>query len=189
MQEILIIDNFDSFTWNLVHYLERLDCRVTVVRNNEIPCQDLKAYDKIILSPGPGTPAEAGGLMQVFEHVESRVPVLGVCLGMQAMAMYLGGQINNKTTIHHGEEDMIIVHNNTVLFQGLHNELQVGLYHSWEVDDRGDYLIDSRSATDGTIMAISNPSKKFFGVQFHPESIMTPQGIEILKNFLNFTTK
>lgn len=185
MQEILLIDNFDSFTWNLVHYLEELNCNVKVVRNNEIPFDHFSSYDKIVLSPGPGLPEQAGDLMRVFDNVQKEQSILGVCLGMQAIAIHLEGSIRNKSKIHHGTEDAIDIFDHSTIFKGLPNSIIVGLYHSWEVNEDGDYNVDSRSASDNTIMAISNSVKKLYGVQFHPESVMTPDGLEILRNFVD----
>lgn len=181
MQQILLIDNFDSFTYNLKHYLIHLGTQVQVVRNNvEIP--NLNDYDKIILSPGPGLPADAGRVMDLIGEIGGKVPVLGVCLGMQAIALHLGGEIFNQENVKHGVQESISC-GDSELFSGVPNEIEVGLYHSWAVKEHSNYAVTARSDS-GMIMAIENTERKLYGVQFHPESIMTPNGMEILENFL-----
>ncbi len=184
MSKVLLLDNYDSFTYNLEHYLSSLGAEVSVVRNDAFK-GDVSAYDSVVLSPGPGLPADHMNLMQVIASCEGRIPVLGVCLGMQAIALHLQGELGNKDQVRHGAEDTISVVNGSGLFKGLPASYTVGLYHSWEVLRNENYQTDAVSGSDGTIMAISRPDKLLFGVQFHPESIMTEHGHDLLGNFLS----
>lgn len=165
-----------------MHYLEGMDCEVLVVKNDESIPQDFN-FDKIILSPGPGLPKDAGELMKVIAENVGRKKILGVCLGMQGIAEFLDGSIYNQDTVKHGVEEKIEIDSSRILFKGLPDEIAVGLYHSWGVNPEGDYVVTARSKT-GVVMAIENEVKGLFGVQFHPESIMTEYGREILENFL-----
>lgn len=181
MQQILLLDNFDSFTYNLAHYLVGLGAQVHVIRNNNaIP--SLSKYDKVVLSPGPGLPGEAGCMMELLKQAECRLPVLGVCLGMQAIALHLGGEIYNQEVVKHGLQETIQCRD-SVLFSGMENQMEVGLYHSWAVKEHSAYQVTAKSAS-GILMGIENVDRKLYGVQFHPESVMTPNGMNILKNFL-----
>lgn len=184
MQQILLLDNFDSFTYNLKHYLVGLGCSVHVVRNNveQVSWND---YDKIVLSPGPGLPKQAGVMMDLLREVEGKIPVLGVCLGMQAMAEHLGGEVYNQKQVKHGVQESITC-GDSVLFSGLPKMIEVGLYHSWAVKEHAMFAVTAKSES-GAIMALENVDKKLFGVQFHPESVMTPNGMKILENFLKLT--
>lgn len=184
MHHILLVDNYDSFTFNLFHYLEGMDCSVDVLRNNEVDLDKLSDYDAVILSPGPGLPADHQNLMEIVNRCDGRVPVLGVCLGMQAIALHLGGKLINKEQVKHGVDEMICVQSNAALFRDLPTEFKVGLYHSWKVAESEGYSSDAHATVDETLMAISNESRLMYGIQFHPESIMTEYGREILKNFL-----
>lgn len=182
MQKIFLLDNFDSFTFNLVHYLESLDCTVVVQRNNE-PLPNLLDFDKIVLSPGPGLPSEAGCLMELLKTNNGQLPVLGVCLGMQSIAEFLGGKLYNQNVVKHGIQTTIQEWKTNSLMQTDWTGEKVGLYHSWAVDDSGDYEVTSVSE-DGVIMSIENKERNLLGVQFHPESILTNRGMEIVKNFV-----
>lgn len=184
MQQILLLDNFDSFTYNLEHYLIGLGNQVDVIRNN-VEISNLSEYDKIVLSPGPGLPEDAGGMMDILSRVEGKIPVLGVCLGMQAIALHLGGAIYNQDKVKHGVQENVICEK-SVLFNGIPNLIQVGLYHSWAVKAHSNYTISAKSES-GVLMAIENVERKLYGVQFHPESVMTPNGKEILENFLSLS--
>tara|TARA_B110000305_G_scaffold97003_1_gene109356 strand:- start:860 stop:1414 length:555 start_codon:yes stop_codon:yes gene_type:complete len=183
LQRILLLDNYDSFTYNLCHYLEAEGAVVDVVLNDQLNCSTLDLYDKIVLSPGPGLPMDSGDLMEVIRLSDGVRPVFGVCLGMQAMAEYLGGSLYNQKQVKHGVGEKIQLES-SLLFQGFPSEIDVGLYHSWAVNTEGDFEVISRSRQN-VIMAIENKSKNFYGVQFHPESILTPLGKGIIKNFLN----
>lgn len=182
MKQVLLLDNYDSFTYNLKHYISNLGYHVVTVRNDECDI-DVSRFSHIVLSPGPGLPKDAGAMMKLLKLVDSKVPVFGVCLGMQAIAEYLGGQLYNQSIVKHGVSEEIDVIRDSILFKNLRSELEVGLYHSWAVDDAGEYKVIARSKYN-VIMAIENTERKFYGVQFHPESIMTKEGEMILENFL-----
>lgn len=183
MQRILLLDNYDSFTYNLSHYLEAEGVAVDVVLNDQFDPSTLDLYNKVVLSPGPGLPVDSGALMEVIRLSDGVRPVFGVCLGMQAIAEYLGGSLYNQEAVKHGVAEMIQIEP-SLLFLGIPSEIEVGLYHSWAVNTEGNFDVISKSNED-VIMAIENKSKNFYGVQFHPESILTPHGKEIIKNFLS----
>lgn len=181
MQQILLLDNFDSFTYNLKHYLVGLGSSVHVVRNNAHNLK-LSDYDKIVLSPGPGLPKNAGIMMDLIGEVGGTVPILGVCLGMQAIAQHLGGEIYNQENVKHGVQETI-TRSESSLFTDLPEKMEVGLYHSWAVKEHVAYSVTAKSES-GVIMAIENTEQQLYGVQFHPESVMTPNGMKVLENFL-----
>lgn len=186
MKKILVIDNYDSFVYNLVHYLEELDCRVVVKRNDELELQDVEEYDKILLSPGPGIPNEAGLLKSIIAEYAGKKSILGVCLGMQAMGEVFGGSLVNLENVYHGVATPIeIVVSDEYLFTGMDKHQQVGRYHSWVV--AGD-LPESLEATSydnkGEIMSLRHREFDIRGVQFHPESVLTPQGKQMIKNWV-----
>lgn len=184
MKRILLIDNYDSFTYNLFHYLESLGVEVEVVLNDKLSGVEPERYDALVLSPGPGLPEEAGDLMKIIEATAGRKPILGVCLGMQALALYSGGELYNQKVVKHGIQEKIHLEKSD-LFDGLPSEVEVGLYHSWAVKEgSGDFKITARSAS-GTAMALENAKLNWYGVQFHPESVMTPEGRKILMNFIS----
>ncbi len=185
---IVIIDNYDSFTYNLVHYFEALDCEVTVFRNDKFDIEELEVFDKIVLSPGPGLPKDAGLTMAVIKHYENRKPILGICLGQQAIAEFYGGSLKNLEKVYHGVASTIkILNNKYLLFNNLENVIKVGRYHSWVIDSATLPAVLEITAVDenNEIMAIQHKNFDICAVQFHPESILTPNGIEILKNWLN----
>ena len=185
--KILVIDNYDSFVYNLVHYLEELDCEVEVKRNDQFHMDDVDAYDKILLSPGPGIPEEAGLLKEVIATYAGKKPILGVCLGQQAIAEVFGGSLINLKNVFHGVSTTakILVPNES-LFNGLGNEIEIGRYHSWVVsnDDFPDVLEITSIDENKQIMSLRHREFDIKGVQFHPESILTPKGKEIIKNWV-----
>ena len=183
--KILVIDNFDSFTYNLVHYLEGLNCEITVMRNTEIDFSLIQNFDKIILSPGPGLPKDSGELLKVIELFNKAKPILGVCLGMQALAYYFDENLYNLNEVKHGVQEKIQLNNSSLLFSGIPKEINVGLYHSWAVklNSTGNFIEIAKSASE-VIMAIEHKNFPLFGVQFHPESILSDFGKEILSNFV-----
>lgn len=187
MKHILVIDNYDSFTYNLVHYLEDLDCKVTVVRNDKLSLNDVKPYHKILLSPGPGIPNEAGLLKAIIETYASTKSILGVCLGQQAIAEVFGGSLTNLETVYHGVATKVdITVDDEILFQGLHKEIEVGRYHSWVVsNDLPEALEATSFDKNGQIMSLRHKVYDVKGVQYHPESVLTPNGKQILKNWVN----
>lgn len=187
--KIFLLDNYDSFTYNLVHYLEGFDCKVDVFRNDEIPFDTISSYNKIVLSPGPGLPSEAAGMMRVIELFHNQIPMLGVCLGFQAMIEFYGGTIYNQKEVKHGVAESCIVDNTSKLFRNLHETFRVGLYHSWAASESEmpEVLHITARTENNVIMAFEHQSLPVCGVQFHPESILTENGKEIVQNFiLNF---
>ena len=186
--KILVFDNYDSFTYNLVHLVEKiLHQRVTVVRNNEIALEEVKAFDKIILSPGPGVPSEAGLLLPLIKAYASTKSILGVCLGHQAIGESFGGSLINLDTVYHVvATDAHITVPAAPLFKGLPSTISVGRYHSWIVNAEtlpADLEVTAHD-DNGFIMAMQHKSLDVMGVQFHPESVLTPVGETILKNWL-----
>lgn len=186
--KILIIDNYDSFTYNLVHYIEGvIDDSVTVVRNDQIDLSQLSHVDRIVISPGPGLPHESGSLLKAIEAIPHSTPVLAVCLGMQAYAVSSGAELFNQEKIHHGVQVKCKLDVSSTLFKGIDEEVVVGLYHSWAVVDNlsHEWRITARSE-EGVIMAMEHRSKPLFCVQFHPESVLTPQGKVMIENFIYY---
>jgi len=157
---------------------------VDVIDNDAIDLDSIQDYDKIVLSPGPGLPRNSGRLMEVIKRADSKIPVLGVCLGMQAIAEYLDGELYNQNQVKHGVQEKIEL-GVSPLFEGLNENIEVGLYHSWAIKQgKGDFQIIATSMHH-VPMAIQNEARMFYGVQFHPESIMTPEGKRIIENFLH----
>jgi anthranilate synthase component 2 len=190
--KILVFDNYDSFTYNLVHLVEKIThVKVEVHRNDQIPLEKVKEYDKIILSPGPGIPEEAGLLLPLIKEYAATKSILGVCLGHQAIGQAFGGTLVNLSTVYHGVATKIEVGGTKYevrsrLFNGLPDEIEVGRYHSWVVskDNFPDALEITAEDENGMIMALQHKTFDVQGVQFHPESVLTPMGEEILKNWL-----
>jgi len=186
---ILVFDNYDSFTYNLVHLVEKiLHSRVTVVRNDQIALEKVKDFDKIILSPGPGVPSEAGLLLPLIKEYAASKSILGVCLGHQAIGESFGGSLINLDTVYHGvATDASITVPSAKLFKGLPANISVGRYHSWIVDDTTLPAELEITALDhnGYIMAMQHKNYDVMGVQFHPESVLTPVGEAILRNWLD----
>lgn len=189
MNHIAIIDNYDSFTYNLVQLVEQAGARVTVLRNDRFALPDLAAYDKLLLSPGPGIPQEAGLLMPVIETYATTKPILGVCLGEQAIGEAFGAQLCNLSDVFHGVQTEISLSGPGVaddyLFDGLPRRLAVGRYHSWVVSREGwpDALAVTAVSDDGLIMGLRHRTLDVHGIQFHPESVLTPLGERIIRNW------
>jgi anthranilate synthase component 2 len=189
---ILVFDNYDSFTYNLVHLVEKIThTKVDVYRNDKIAMEKVNDYDKIILSPGPGIPEEAGLLLPLIKEYASRKSILGVCLGHQAIGQAFGGKLENLSTVFHGVATRIEVGSQesgvrSPLFEGLPNELEVGRYHSWVVSEENfpDELEITARDDSGMIMGLQHKIFDVQGVQFHPESVLTPKGEDILRNWL-----
>jgi len=182
---ILVIDNYDSFTFNLVHYLEELDCKVTVKRNDQFELEEIASFDKIVLSPGPGIPSEAGLLKAVIKKYAKNIPMLGVCLGHQAIAEVFGGSLTNLSSVFHGVASSMEVVKEDPLFANLPKHFDVGRYHSWVVNKplpQG--LILLAEEENGQVMAFKHEVYPVYGVQFHPESVLTPHGKQLLKNWV-----
>ncbi len=184
---VLVIDNYDSFTYNLVHYLEDLDCEVVVKRNDQLTLDEVDAFEKIVLSPGPGIPDEAGLLKEIITKYAPTKSIFGVCLGQQAIAEVFGGSLINLDDVYHGIATKIeIAKPNDILFEGLPKEIEVGRYHSWVVNpDMPDALEATSFDENGQVMSLRHKTYDVSAVQYHPESVLTPQGKEILKNWLN----
>jgi anthranilate synthase component II len=197
--KILVFDNYDSFTYNLVHLVEKImHIKVDVYRNDQIPLEQLKVYDKIILSPGPGIPEEAGQLLPLIKEYAASKSILGVCLGHQAIGQAFGGRLVNLSTVYHGVATNIQLRSQepcrqagrlevrSHLFDGLPDEIEVGRYHSWVVakEDFPDDLEITAEDENGYIMALQHKKFDVQGVQFHPESVLTPVGEKIMRNWL-----
>jgi len=185
--KIALIDNYDSFTYNLVHYLEDLDAEVVVFRNDAFELQVLENFTKIVLSPGPGLPDGAGLLKEVIKKYAATKDILGVCLGLQAIAEVFGGTLYNLENVFHGVASEIEQCNEDYIFEGIPRQFIVGRYHSWVVDKTSlpEVLAITSIDSQGAIMSLKHRELKVRGVQFHPESILTPLGKKILDNWLN----
>lgn len=187
-KKVIIIDNYDSFTYNLLHIVEEiLDEEVMVVRNDQFDLVDLEQYEKIILSPGPGLPEEAGLLKDVIRHYGKTKKIFGVCLGLQAIGEVYGAELRNLSSVLHGQRT--IMHKTNIespLFDSIPESFYAGRYHSWVIDKSSDIsnLVITAVDADGEIMAAQHHQLPVYGVQFHPESIMTDDGKQMLANFL-----
>jgi len=186
MKKVLVIDNYDSFTYNLVHYLQDLGCEVDVKRNDKLQLEDVEPYDKILLSPGPGIPNEAGLLKEIIAAYAETKSILGVCLGQQAIAEVFGGSIVNLDTVYHGVATKVqLTDVKDPLFTGLEDSFEVGRYHSWVVDTKlPDVLEVTSYDNNGQIMSLKHKTLDVKGVQYHPESVLTPVGKQILDNWI-----
>ena len=185
---VLLVDNYDSFTFNLVQLLEESgECLVEVVKNDSIDLSRGSEYDKILLSPGPGVPREAGRLLEFLQTASPTCSILGVCLGHQAIAEFFGASLVRTPEVAHGVTKEVMVEvTDDPLFRGVAKKFPAGLYHSWAVDPASlpsSLRVTARS-TDGVIMAISHKSRDIRGIQFHPESVMTPNGSALIRNWL-----
>ncbi|NOQ75401.1 MAG: aminodeoxychorismate/anthranilate synthase component II [Crocinitomix sp.] len=184
--KILLLDNYDSFTYNLVHYIEGFDVTVDVFNNDKIALEKVKEYDKIVLSPGPGLPAEAGILMDVIAAFHKTKPILGVCLGFQALVEFYGGSLYNQEFVKHGVAEMANFDQNARLFKNTADKFKVGLYHSWAARPSNfpKQLNITSTSENGVIMAFEHEKQAIAGVQFHPESILSEHGFKIVENFI-----
>ncbi|MCW3101581.1 MAG: trpG [Bacteroidetes bacterium] len=186
--KILVLDNYDSFTYNLVHYLEKVsDAEIEVHRNDQISLEEIGRFDKILLSPGPGIPSEAGILQDVIRKYASSKSILGICLGMQAIGEVFGGTLRNLDTVFHGVATPVKVIKDDLLFTGIPAGFKAGRYHSWVVDTNGFPDVLEVTAVDdaGQVMALKHKTMDVRGVQFHPESILTEYGTELIGNWAN----
>jgi len=185
--KILVFDNYDSFTYNLVHAVKKLGYNdVEVHRNDQISLDEIARFDKIILSPGPGLPSESGILIELIKKYAATKSIFGVCLGEQAIAEAFGGTLINLTEVHHGVSSMVDIVDEDLLFEGLPSKIEVGRYHSWAVDKSTlpECLKITAVDEDGMIMALAHKTFDVRAVQFHPESVLTPQGEKMLLNWL-----
>lgn len=185
--KIIINDNYDSFVYNLSHLIKEFGVEVTVKRNDQFKLEDIENFDKILLSPGPGIPEEAGLLMDVIRTYAGKKPILGVCLGEQAIGEVFGGKLTNLDDVFHGIQSQIKLTVSDYLFEGLPSKIKVGRYHSWIVDKNSlpDCLEVTAVSEEGYIMALRHKTLDIRGVQFHPESVLTPDGKQILYNWIN----
>lgn len=184
---ILVIDNYDSFVYNLVHYLEELDCKVTVKRNDRVTLEEIAGYDKIMLSPGPGVPDEAGLLKSIIKEYAGKKPIFGVCLGQQAIGEVFGGSLINLTQVFHGvatKAEQTV--GDEPLFKDIKKQFEIGRYHSWVVNPEGfpGELEITSVDENGQIMSLRHREFDLRGVQFHPESVLTPEGKKMIKNWI-----
>ncbi len=184
--KVLVIDNYDSFTYNLVHYLEDLNCEVTVKRNDKLTLEDVDAFHKIVLSPGPGIPDEAGLLKAIIKHYAPTKSILGVCLGQQAIGEVFGGSLVNLDEVYHGVATKVnIIVNDEALFNNMDKTFEVGRYHSWVVNPNLPEQLEATSFDEnGQIMSLRHRFYDVKGVQYHPESVLTPNGKQILENWV-----
>jgi len=185
--KVLIIDNYDSFTYNLQHYAEQFAEEVTVLRNDAISLEQVVEYSHIIISPGPGLPADAGITLPLLERYHHEKSILGVCLGCQAMAVWSGGQLYNQQWVAHGIARTVkVLGDGGKLLQGMPASFASGLYHSWAIDRQSlspQWQVTAENE-HGTLMAMEHRQYQLYGVQFHPESIMTESGLSIVENWL-----
>lgn len=184
--KIIVIDNYDSFTYNLVHYLEDLNAEVTVYRNDEFELSELEKFDKILLSPGPGIPEEAGLLKQVIQKYAPTKSILGICLGLQAIGEVFGGNLINLEKVYHGVATKVSKVSDDFIFNEIPDEMEVGRYHSWSVSTENfpDVLEITSVDENGQVMSLKHKTYDVRGVQYHPESVLTPYGKKILENWI-----
>jgi anthranilate synthase/aminodeoxychorismate synthase-like glutamine amidotransferase len=185
---VLLIDNYDSFTWNLAHRLGELGARVEVVRNDAITVDEIarRAPERLVISPGPGRPETAGVTVEAIRQFAGRLPILGVCLGHQALSVAFGGRVERAPAPMHGKTSMV-VHDGSHLFAGLSGPFEAGRYHSLVIPRDAmppDFVVTAWVEEDGVIMGVRHTSQPIFGVQFHPESVLTTVGHRLLQNFL-----
>ena len=184
--KIVIIDNYDSFTYNLSHLIKSLGAEVDVVRNDQFELSDLEKYSKIVLSPGPGIPSEAGLLLDVIRTYAGRKPILGVCLGHQAIGEVFGAKLENLSDVFHGVATPCHIIADDPIFSGIERDITIGRYHSWVVSKDGlpDCIEVTAVSDEGQIMALRHRELNVRGIQFHPESVLTPDGKKMLQNWL-----
>lgn len=189
--KVLLLDNYDSFTFNLHHYLVQFDLDVAVFRNDAIQLEAMDEYDAIVLSPGPGLPQEAGILMDVIARYHDKKPLLGVCLGHQAICEFFGGELINLATVWHGRESEITTVSPSNLFDNIAMPMTVGHYHSWSVDPMnvGRNMVITAVNDKGWVMAVEHEKHAIVGLQFHPESVMTPDGLQLIQNWVKSIRK
>ena len=187
--KILLIDNYDSFTFNLYHYISSLKVKVDVVRNDKINTKQIlkKKYNKIVISPGPGNPNQAGNCIKIVKSLYKKIPILGVCLGHQIIGQVFGSKIVQAKKLMHGKTSIIFSKNLGIL-KNIPSKFEATRYHSLIIDKKtlNKDLILTAKTSDGIVMGIEHKNYNIHGVQFHPESIKTPIGIKILKNFINY---
>ena len=181
-----MLDNYDSFTYNLVHYLEDLNCEVTVKRNDQLSLEEVDEFNEIVLSPGPGIPDEAGLLKPIIKTYAATKRIFGVCLGQQAIGEVFGGTLVNLDQVYHGVATSITIIEDDYIYEGMPKNIEVGRYHSWVVSKENfpESLEITSIDDNGQIMSLRHRELDIRGVQFHPESVLTPKGKEIIKNWI-----
>ncbi len=189
---ILMIDNYDSFTYNLYQYIGSIREDIKVIRNDALTVDEIRELhpDHIIISPGPGRPEDAGVCIDVIKELKGEIPILGVCLGEQAICTAYGGHVGYAKTLMHGKSSMTKLDLTSPLFKGLEDTVQVARYHSLAAEEetlKGTELTVTAATVDGEVMAVEDRKNNVYGVQFHPESIMTPDGMQMIKNFLEIS--
>ena len=183
--KVVIIDNYDSFTYNLSHLIKELGAEVTVLRNDQFKLEELEPYNKIVLSPGPGIPSEAGLLLDVIKAYAGKKPILGVCLGHQAIGEAFGGKLVNLSEVFHGVATPCHIVTDDPIFSGLERTITIGRYHSWVVSKEAfPDCLEITAEIDGQIMALRHKTLNVRGIQFHPESVLTPDGKKMLQNWM-----
>lgn len=182
--KVLMLDNYDSFTYNVVHYLDALGAVVEVHRNDKITLEEVAAFDKIVLSPGPGIPEDAGIMMDLIRNYAASKPILGICLGHQAIGQVFGAELYNIGQVVHGKQRNTFIVKDDLLFKDVPSPFESGRYHSWAIRNLPECLEMTATDEDGLVQAIRHKEYDVRGVQFHPESIMTTHGMTILKNWL-----
>lgn len=183
--KVVIIDNYDSFTYNLSHLIKELGAEVTVLRNDQFKLEELEPYNKIVLSPGPGIPSEAGLLLDVIKAYAGKKPILGVCLGHQAIGEAFGGKLVNLSEVFHGVATPCHIVADDPIFSGLERTITIGRYHSWVVSKEAfPDCLEITAEIDGQIMALRHKTLNVRGIQFHPESVLTPDGKKMIQNWM-----
>ena len=183
--KVVIIDNYDSFTYNLSHLIKELGAEVTVLRNDQFKLEDLEPFNKIVLSPGPGIPSEAGLLLDVIRTYAGKKPILGVCLGHQAIGEAFGGKLVNLSEVFHGVATPCNIVVDDPIFSGLERTFTIGRYHSWVVSKEAfPDCLEITAEIDGQIMALRHKTLNVRGIQFHPESVLTPDGKKMIQNWM-----
>jgi len=186
--KVLILDNYDSFTYNLFHYLKGFTSDVTVKRNDEISVEEVDTYSHLVISPGPGLPKDAGILTEILSRYSDSKPILGICLGLQAIVEHVGGKLYNQKNVKHGlQEEIQLLKTESGLFKDFNPSINVGLYHSWAAQKESlpEEIEITAEGKTGVIMALEHKTLPISAVQFHPESILTPQGKQIIKNWID----
>ena len=184
--KLTVIDNYDSFVYNIVRYLKESGCDVQVMRNDQIQMHLIEACDGIILSPGPGIPKEAGDLLKIIDLFHLTKPMLGICLGHQAIGSFFGAELKPASEIIHGRSSQMTILEDDPIFKGMETSLQVGRYHSWVIENLPNELIKTSEGPKGEVMSFRHHALPITGLQFHPESILTPQGRTMINNWLTF---
>ena len=184
---IAMIDNYDSFTYNLVHLVKELGAEIEVFRNDQFELPELERFEKIMLSPGPGIPEEAGKLIDVIREYVGMKPILGICLGEQAIGEFFGGKLVNLSDVFHGVQTPAHIVSSDPIFNGMEKDIMVGRYHSWVVDANSipSCLEVTCISDEGQVMALRHRDYNIRGIQFHPESVLTPEGKRMINNWIN----